>query len=145
LHKNTQNEFSNNLTLNLSQDPDDLKDLNSLELERIEETILSIFKSYGNLSEKRDDNLDLEDSNKSFSEDSDNNKAIFGKGKIFGTTKIDKKFNKSELDDADNNLPLKKNWDLTNLSFENQKNFEFQTLQNLIGNSINQKGKFIFI
>ena len=72
LRKNTRNEFLNNLSLNLNQNPEDLSDLDILVPERIEETILCIFKSYGNPCDKRDENFENENSNKSFTEDSGN-------------------------------------------------------------------------
>ena len=145
LRKNTRNEFLNNLSLNLNQNPEDLSDLDILVPERIEETILCIFKSYGNPCDKRDENFENENSNKSFTEDSGNYKDNNDKGKIFGTAKIEKKFDKSELDDNEKNLLLRQNFELRNLLLGNQKNFELLSQQNLLGKTplenINQKGK----
>jgi hypothetical protein len=138
LSKNTRNKFLNNLSLNLNQNPDDLEDLNNIDQEKIEETILCIFKSYGNFKEKKDENSELENYNRSFSDDSGNYKANNGKGKIFGTAKIDKKFDKKEMDENDKNLLLRQNLELRNLL----------TQQNLSSISpfenINQKGKNLF-
>lgn len=144
LRKNTRNEYLNNLCLNLNHNPDDLDDLINLEPDRIEEAILGIFKSYGNFNEKRDDNLDLEESNRSFSDDSCNNKAKSGKEKIFGTAKIEKKFDKNEFDATDKSSILRE-LELRNLHLGGQKNLDLHSLQNLTTlGSMNQNGIFIF-
>lgn len=124
--------------MNLNHNPDDLEDLTNLDNEKIEETILCIFKSYGNFNEKGEDNLDLEESNKSISNESID-KAYNQKGKIFGTAKVNKKSDKYEQNDIERNLLLKQNLELRNL-LSQQNLSEKHPLEN-----INQKGNIIKI
>lgn len=135
----------------MNRNREDLSDLLELETETIEEKILCIFKSCGNLSEKRDDNLENnEDSNNSISNDASNfiaNKCnkINAKGKIFGTAKIENKFETNEFDENEKNLLFRQNLDLKNLLLGINKNFEMLSQQRLLGKSplenINPKGK----
>ncbi len=148
LRKNTRNDYLNNLSLNLNDSSNDLDDILSIDIDIIEESILSIFKSYGNINEKRDENLNyINNSNKS--EEEVNDYKSIEKTKIFGTSKADKKnenFKYKNDKNLDNPL-LKDNWQFNNF-LNNQTNLEDFPFSNSNGKmqfeNMNQKGIFSF-
>lgn len=130
------------MSLNLNESIDNLSDINSLEMDQIEETILNIFKSYGNLNERNDENNNNSlysnkyDSNDSYSNNNNNiknknphkaelNNVYNGnKGKIFDTAKIEKR---QDLN-MNNNLN-----ECETIEYTNENNFD---IANLLSNNL---------
>jgi hypothetical protein len=111
-NNNLPNLNINNSTLCLNESSNNLDDINSLNMDLIEETILSTFKAYGGFSDKKEKKpFDLNSKSGSDYCPLNNSKL---KNKIFDTSKISKK-NERFMDENEDNYINQDNYEVSNL------------------------------